>query len=144
VGNSRHITLVGQMETPSTPKSTTAKKPVYVGNVESSGDTWTDIREATKRLSFSDFSHISEMPCVRSSLLTGIASGVGVGMIRGVSARPFVASNWAMATFLVISTGSWMVCQKAKRDEFTRVHRVMGSMPARTLKKDEGAEPRGD
>lgn len=78
-----------------------------------------------KRLSFSDFSRISEMPCVRSSLLSGIASGVGVGIIRGVSARksvhrlvtasrtdiydpgPFVASNWAMSTFLVISTGSW-------------------------------------
>ena len=40
-----------------------------------------------QRLSFSDFSRINEMPCVRSSLLTGIASGVGVGVIRGVSAR---------------------------------------------------------
>ena len=40
-----------------------------------------------QRLSFSDFSRIDEMPCVRSSLLTGIASGVGVGVIRGVSAR---------------------------------------------------------
>ena len=57
--------------------------------------------------------------------MTGIASGVGIGVIRGVSAResvhqlalvscnrpcdagPFVASNWAMSTFLVISTGSW-------------------------------------
>jgi len=129
------------METPSTPKSTAPKKPVYAGNVETSGDTWTDVREATKRLSFSDFSRISEMPCVRSSLLTGIASGVGVGIIRGVSARPFVASNWAMSTFLVISTGSWMLCQKAKRDEFTRIHRVMDSIPARTLKKDDGTGP---
>ena len=95
------------METPSTPKSTTPKKPVYVGSVESSGDTWTDVREAAKvpihnllclgvsrltdfcvqRLSFSDFSRIGEMPCVRNSFLTGIASGVGVGVIRGVSAR---------------------------------------------------------
>jgi len=133
-----------EMETPSTPKSASPKKPVYVGNIETSGDTWTDIREATKRLSFSDFSRVGEMPCVRSSLLTGIASGVGVGVIRGVSARPFVASNWAMSTFLVISTGSWMLCQKAKRDEFTRVHRVMDSMPARTLRKDEGDEPRND
>ena len=79
-----------------------------------------------QRLSFTDFSRMGEIPCVRSSLLAGIASGVGVGVIRGVSAResvygltlvscklsaviqgPFVASNWAMATFLVISTGSW-------------------------------------
>jgi hypothetical protein len=96
------------METPSTPKSTTANKPTYVGKVESTGDTWTDVRQATEvqlhceyvmwcltgivvqRLSFSDFSRIGEMPCVRSSLLTGIASGFGVGVIRGVSAREFV------------------------------------------------------
>ncbi|KAF9779655.1 hypothetical protein BJ322DRAFT_372947 [Thelephora terrestris] len=79
------------------------------------------------------------MPCVRSSLLTGIASGVGVGVIR-----PFVASNWAMATFLVISTGSWMLCQKTKRDEFTRIHYAMNSTPPRTLKKDNGTEPQHD
>ena len=36
------------METPSTPKSTAPTKPVYVGNIETSGDTWTDVREATK------------------------------------------------------------------------------------------------
>ncbi|KAF9643281.1 hypothetical protein BDM02DRAFT_3104620 [Thelephora ganbajun] len=132
------------METPSTPKSATPKKLVYAENVETSGDTWTDIHEATKRLSFSDFSRIGEMPCVRSSLLTGIASGVGVGVIRGVSARPFVASNWAVYTFLVISTGSWILCQKAKRDEFARIHRVMDSLPARTLKKGDGMEPQND
>jgi len=133
-----------KMETPSTPKSATSKNPVYVGKVETSGDTWTDVCEATRRLSFSDLSRIGEMPCVRSSLLTGIASGVGVGVIRGVSARPFVASNWAMSTFLLISTGSWLLCQKAKRDEFMRVHRVMNSLPARTLKKGDGVEPQND
>lgn len=76
---------------------------------------------------------------------------------------PFVASNWAMATFLVISTGSWygllpvhylfrglmglsdrVLCQKAKRDEFTRVHRAMNSLPPRTLKKDDGTETQND
>lgn len=106
------------METPSTPKPTAPKKPVYAGNVETSGDTWTDVREATKvhtrceiriscltsigvqRLSFSDFSRIGEMHCVRSSLLAGIASGVGVGVIRGVSARESVhglaSASWQL------------------------------------------------
>jgi len=46
VGNFLLATL--EMETPSTPKSSTSKKPVYVGNVETTGDTWTDVREATK------------------------------------------------------------------------------------------------
>lgn len=37
-----------KMEAPSTPKPATPKKPVYVGGVETSGDTWTDIHEAAK------------------------------------------------------------------------------------------------
>lgn len=46
----RLLVIPLEMETPSTPKSVTPKKPVYTGNVETSGDTWTDIREATKVL----------------------------------------------------------------------------------------------
>jgi len=47
VGNRPLVTL--EMETPSTPKSAaTPKKPVYAGNVETSGDTWTDIHEAAQ------------------------------------------------------------------------------------------------
>ena len=37
-----------EMETPSTVKSSTSKKPVYAGNVETTGGAWTDVREATK------------------------------------------------------------------------------------------------
>ena len=46
VGKCPFVTL--EMETPSTPKPVTPKKPVHVGNVETSGDAWTDVREATK------------------------------------------------------------------------------------------------
>lgn len=121
------------------------------------------------------------MPCVRSSLLTGIASGVGVGVIRGVSAREsvhemsFASYNRPVLTRTVrcVQLGhgyvprdinrvlvrtptraisSWrlmnlfdrMLCQKAKRDEFTRVHHAMNSIPPRTLKKDDGTEPQRD
>ena len=37
-----------EMESPSTPKSAAPKKLVHVGSVETSGDTWADIREAAK------------------------------------------------------------------------------------------------
>lgn len=37
-----------EMETPSTPKPPTSKKPVHAGNVETTGDAWTNVREATK------------------------------------------------------------------------------------------------
>lgn len=127
-----------------------------------------------KRVEWADFGRIGEMPCIRSSLLTGIASGVGVGVIRGLSIRksrvvlicvscqvsterlstgPFVASNWAIGTFMVISTGSWYVrlhvyktiaevclvrtlCQRAKREEIRRLQHVIEGTPARYIKKE--------
>lgn len=33
-----------------------------------------------------DISNIGQMPCARTSLLSGIASGVGIGFIRGITA----------------------------------------------------------
>ncbi|KAJ6621783.1 hypothetical protein B0H10DRAFT_2015745 [Mycena sp. CBHHK59/15] len=57
--------------------------------------------------SFRSALHIGEVPCARSSLLSGIASGVGIGFIRGISAKPIVAGNWAMGTFALVSTVSW-------------------------------------
>jgi len=124
------------METPSTPKADSSKKPIFVGKVETTGDYWSDLKEAFKRIEWSDFARIGEMACIRSSLLTGIASGVGIGVIRGLSARPFVASNWAVGTFMVISTGSWTICQKAKRDEIRRLQHVVEGIPNRYTQKE--------
>jgi cytochrome c oxidase assembly protein subunit 20 len=68
---------------------------------------------------------VEKIPCARNSLLSGIASGAGIGVIRGISAGQFslrslpisltgfkwlgafVASNWAVGTFVVVSIGSW-------------------------------------
>ncbi|KAJ7132940.1 hypothetical protein C8R46DRAFT_1140061 [Mycena filopes] len=36
--------------------------------------------------SFRSAFHIAEVPCGRNSLLSGIAGGVGIGFIRGLSA----------------------------------------------------------
>ena len=58
---------------------------------------------------FDDLQKIGEIPCARSSLLSGIASGAGVGAIRGLSAGVFVASNWAVGTFMAVTLGSWYV-----------------------------------
>lgn len=42
-----------------------------------------------------DISNIGQMPCARTSLLSGIASGVGIGFIRGIT-----ASNTHLLWFL--------------------------------------------
>ncbi|KAG5636497.1 hypothetical protein H0H81_007831 [Sphagnurus paluster] len=103
---------------------------------------------------FQSVTHISDVPCARNSLLGGIASGAGIGVVRGMSASALVAGNWAMATFVLISLGSLYVatllfrastsltsilipsshlCQKQMADERRKVTQVIESMPQRRL-----------
>ncbi|KAF8645202.1 hypothetical protein AX16_008029 [Volvariella volvacea WC 439] len=86
---------------------------------------------------YQSVTHIGEVPCARNSLLSGIASGVGIGVIRGLSASPMVAGHWAMATFAVISIGSWHLCHKQMDDERKKVTKIIGSMPKRVVKEAE-------
>ncbi|KIY46692.1 hypothetical protein FISHEDRAFT_46787, partial [Fistulina hepatica ATCC 64428] len=51
--------------------------------------------------------HAHEVPCTRTSLLTGIASGFGIGVIRGVSTGVLRATNWAVGTFTFVSLSTW-------------------------------------
>ncbi|KAI6039341.1 hypothetical protein EDC04DRAFT_3112390 [Pisolithus marmoratus] len=106
------------------PPANHSRRPIY--KYETTGNYWQDVWEACKRL--------GEMPCARHSLLTGIASGAGVGVIRAISASPFVASNWAVGTFMAISLGSWTICQRNLQAERRRVARVIEEMPKRFIK----------
>ncbi|KZT09235.1 uncharacterized protein LAESUDRAFT_735510 [Laetiporus sulphureus 93-53] len=114
-------------ESESGPRS--SKRIVY--QTETTGSYWGDVKEAVKR--------VGEIPCARSSLLSGIASGVGVGVIRGLSAGPFVASNWAVGTFVVISLGTWTVCQKSLHEERRRIQQVVEQIPKRYAKEETSA-----
>jgi len=79
--------------------------------------------------------HVTELPCARNALLAGIGSGAGVGVIRGITAGPMMAGHWAIATFTLVSLGSWHICQKRFADERRQVKQVIESMPKRTLKE---------
>ncbi|RDB17797.1 hypothetical protein Hypma_000954 [Hypsizygus marmoreus] len=85
--------------------------------------------------------HITDIPCARNSLLGGIASGAGIGVVRGMSAGALVAGNWAIATFMIVSLGSFHLCQKQMEDERKKVTRVIESMPRRVVKQED--EPSG-
>ncbi|KAF8799026.1 hypothetical protein BYT27DRAFT_7177377 [Phlegmacium glaucopus] len=78
--------------------------------------------------------HVTELPCARNALLAGIGSGAGVGVIRGITAGPMMAGHWAMATFTLVSLGSWHICQKRFADERRQVTQVIENIPKRTLK----------
>ncbi|KAH7927778.1 hypothetical protein BV22DRAFT_1006240 [Leucogyrophana mollusca] len=114
-----------------------SRRPVY--KTETTGNYWQD------RVSiFDDFQRIGEIPCARNSLLSGIASGAGVGVIRAMSAGPFVASNWAVGTFMLISLGTWTVCQNNIEAERRRLQRVVEEMPKRFVKQKAQSPDGGD
>ncbi|KAI1794942.1 hypothetical protein LXA43DRAFT_1058918 [Ganoderma leucocontextum] len=121
---------------PETPSQ--SKRIVY--QVETTGSWWGDFKEAFQRISpRDDLNRINEIPCARNSLLSGIASGVGIGFIRGMSSSVFVASNWAVGTFALISLGTWSICQRNRVEERRRVQQVVEAMPKRFVKADDAA-----
>ncbi|KAI0322013.1 hypothetical protein OF83DRAFT_1236367 [Amylostereum chailletii] len=111
----------------SNPPEPSHRRPIY--QTETTGSFWQDVREAAKRL--------GEIPCARNSLLSGIASGVGIGVIRGMSVGPLIASNWAVGTFMLVSLGTWTICQKNIQDERRRVQTVIEQLPRRMAVKDD-------
>ncbi|EEB97632.1 hypothetical protein MPER_03015, partial [Moniliophthora perniciosa FA553] len=80
--------------------------------------------------------HLGQVPCARNSLLTGLASGAGMAFIRGMS-----VGHWFAATFVVVSMGSWHLCQRQIADERQKVQQIIESSPKRVLKKDEDTGP---
>ncbi|KAL6308348.1 hypothetical protein BKA93DRAFT_695459, partial [Sparassis latifolia] len=130
------------METPSTPRapssSSSSSPPQHVVfQPETTGSYWSDVKEAVKK--------IGEIPCARSSLLSGIASGTGIGVIRGMSAGPFVACNWAVGTFALISLGTWTICRRSLEEERRRIQQVVEQLPKRFAKaqEDSTSSPEG-
>ncbi|KAI0712470.1 hypothetical protein C8Q76DRAFT_734819 [Earliella scabrosa] len=125
---------------PPSSSSSTAPSKRIVYQVETTGSRWGDFREAFKRISpRDDLNRINEIPCARTSLLSGIASGAGIGVIRGMSASVFVASNWAVGTFMLISLGTWTICQRNRAEERRRIQQVVEAIPKRHLKTEGGS-----
>jgi len=122
--------------------SPTPRRPIF--QTETTGNYWSDVREAFKRLSpREDLERIGEIPCARNSLLSGIASGVGIGVVRGLSVGPFAASNWAMGTFMLVSLGTWTICQRNIQEERRRVQTIVEQLPERVMAKpSEDSEAR--
>ncbi|KAH9969555.1 hypothetical protein BC827DRAFT_1160889 [Russula dissimulans] len=123
------------------PRTTSAapRRPIY--QTETTGNYWADVREAIKRVSPSeDLQRIGEIPCARNSLLSGIASGVGIGVIRGLSVHPLTASHWAVGTFMLVSLGTWAICQRNILEEKLRVQTVVEQLPKRVIAKPKDSE----
>ncbi|TFL01358.1 hypothetical protein BDV98DRAFT_604661 [Pterulicium gracile] len=84
--------------------------------------------------------NVHKIPCGRSSLLAGIASGFGIGVIRGLSTNVMVAANWGVGSFAIVSLGSWHFCQGKLAEERKRVEKIVEQMPQRMIKKQQEEE----
>ncbi|KAF8518909.1 hypothetical protein JB92DRAFT_2901168 [Gautieria morchelliformis] len=127
--------------TPSESARSPPKSPTNSTNQELTGDLAKDVKLAVKRINLAeDFSNIGQMPCARTSLLSGIASGVGIGFMRGINARPWVAFNWAMGSFVFVTIGTWEICRRRMRSEHQRIQVLVDSLPRVRLKRPEELE----
>ncbi|KAJ6508427.1 hypothetical protein C8R45DRAFT_967400 [Mycena sanguinolenta] len=88
--------------------------------------------------SFRSAFNIGQVPCARNSLLAGIASGVGIGFIRGMSAHPVVAGSWGMFTWAIVSATSFHFCTKKMEDQQKLTRIAIEKLPKQLrLKKED-------
>ncbi|KZS93622.1 hypothetical protein SISNIDRAFT_390280, partial [Sistotremastrum niveocremeum HHB9708] len=75
--------------------------------------------------------NIGQIPCARSSLMSGIASGVAIGFIRGMTTTPFAAANWAVGTFAFVSLGTWYILSLSRLGEMAKIQAIKEEIPKR-------------
>ncbi|WVW82091.1 hypothetical protein I302_104096 [Kwoniella bestiolae CBS 10118] len=101
------------------------------------GDTAADLKKALARIRpLEDFENIGKIPCARNSLLYGIAGGAGLGAVRFLGSRkPWVAANWAVGSFILISGFQWEMCNRARRKELAQMRAITERYPHRHISK---------
>ncbi|MCJ1354990.1 MAG: hypothetical protein MMC33_004980 [Icmadophila ericetorum] len=117
--------------------------------------------EAISILHPSDLTTLHEKPCVRDALLFGIASGFGVGGLRGIigSGRisgggsgggnvaglvaakvGWAALSWAVGTFCVGSMGMHVFCQRRRELELGAMRRAREIVERKRVEREMDLE----
>ncbi|KAI9147723.1 Cytochrome c oxidase protein 20 [Paramyrothecium foliicola] len=82
------------------------------------------LSETMSSITKDDFLNVPNTPCSREGLLTGIATGAGVGGLKFViHGKAKSAANWAVGFFILASTASYEYCQYRRRAERTAMKR---------------------
>ncbi|KAI9209553.1 uncharacterized protein BJ171DRAFT_1636 [Polychytrium aggregatum] len=74
--------------------------------------------DVLKNLKVEEFKpdNLSRLPCLKKSMLYGLAAGSSMGLVRfAVKRSPRSAGDWAMATFAVVAVSSWEFCRFQRR-----------------------------
>ncbi|PVF93115.1 hypothetical protein CPB86DRAFT_743170 [Serendipita vermifera] len=96
--------------------------------------TWDEWWQAAKTVKTDDFKNIERIPCARQSLVYGIAGGTAIGCTRYLTSNPFVASNWAVASFVLISTASWYRCRSFQESQRAQIQILRDQFAERAKK----------
>jgi len=82
--------------------------------------------------------YLQKTPCVRSSLIMGIASGLGVGIAAFMFTKHVKKScDFAVGSFAVISTGSWGYCSYNRRQQQKNIDMVIKTLEIKNKENKE-------
>ncbi|KAH8687112.1 hypothetical protein BGZ60DRAFT_425039 [Tricladium varicosporioides] len=99
------------------------------------------LTDAIKTVRFEDFKQVHMYPCVRESLLTGIAGGFGMGGIRALWGAPIPkAANWAVGTFIFASFANYEFCQYRRMLEKSHMKRAVEIIDRKKAEKEAEAK----
>jgi len=99
------------------------------------------LAEAVKTVRLEDFKQVHMYPCVRESLLSGIAGAFAVGGVRSLMGTPIArACNWAVGTFCFLGIGSYEFCLQKRKLEKANMKRAVEIIDRKKLEKEKQAQ----
>ncbi|KAK5661820.1 hypothetical protein OQA88_9922 [Cercophora sp. LCS_1] len=101
------------------------------------------ISEALSSIKPSDFSNVTQIPCSQQGYLTGIGSGIAMGVLRWImGVRPQKAAHWAVGMGVLGATAQWEYCRFQRRQEREKMVRMVEVYSARQAREKAEAEER--
>ncbi|KIM28458.1 hypothetical protein M408DRAFT_329509 [Serendipita vermifera MAFF 305830] len=103
--------------------------------------TLTDWWNAAKTVKPDDYRNIERVPCMKQSLVYGIAGGSAIGCTRYLSSNPLVASNWAVASFVLIAAASWHRCRGIQAAQKEQIQIIRDQLVEKAKRRAPGGGP---
>ncbi|WFD30410.1 hypothetical protein MSPP1_001429 [Malassezia sp. CBS 17886] len=73
-----------------------------------------------------ELKRLPQIPCARSSLLFGIASGTSIGAIQFLAGRGMNRTlNWATGTFLFVAVCGWETCRRTHKGDQAHIQEIV-------------------
>jgi predicted GNAT superfamily acetyltransferase len=81
---------------------------------------------------------VERNPCFRRAFMWGIGVGAAMGVHSAIRHRSQAkAINASVGTFLLVSTGMWIYCRTAQKEEETRMRDIVGKLAMKQAQQAE-------